>query len=398
MFKDRAVFWLALLGAIGPSKTFINDPYYLRCLSEGIACHQKAICQLDIMTNSFYCQCLPGYTGDGINYCQEPRVKVTVFNESACTAGTRKQVCLLKKMPGENTTLRVSVKGSYKHDQIKWYKFYSSEGPHFHRHKDFGYIRAIVYGYISGVPVKVMVAQQLFLLKKDLSKVCQGTRSEDNCKCNPGFEGNGIHCVDKDECVEGMPLVCLPQATCINTYGSYICQCPEGFEGDGLYSCIDIDECATEASHCNPKAICVNTLGSYICVCQSGFIERGNHCKERSTWTPWSPWSICTVSCVRQNQMRIRLCTHPESGMRCEGPSAQLKPCPVKNSCPVDSLWSPWTAWTPCPLSCGLAMVSRFRRCISPSPGHSGKNCVGSAYEEGSCGFPEEFCKYLSQP
>ncbi|XP_029434913.1 coadhesin-like isoform X3 [Rhinatrema bivittatum] len=256
------------------------------------------------------------------------------------------------------------------------------------RHKDFGYIRAIVYGYISGVPVKVMVAQQLFLLKKDLSKVCQGTRSEDNCKCNPGFEGNGIHCVDKDECVEGMPLVCLPQATCINTYGSYICQCPEGFEGDGLYSCIDIDECATEASHCNPKAICVNTLGSYICVCQSGFIERGNHCKERSTWTPWSPWSICTVSCVRQNQMRIRLCTHPESGMRCEGPSAQLKPCPVKNSCPVDSLWSPWTAWTPCPLSCGLAMVSRFRRCISPSPGHSGKNCVGSAYEEGSCGFP----------
>ncbi|XP_030041716.1 thrombospondin-1 [Microcaecilia unicolor] len=252
--------------------------------------------------------------------------------------------------------------------------------------------------------------------------------------------------------MEGMPLTCLPQASCINNYGSYMCRCPEGYEGDGLYSCLDRDECATGAYYCNAKTICVNTLGSYICVCQSGLIGIGNHCRERSVWTPWSPWSICTVQCGHQNQMRIRLCTHPESGMRCQGPSVELRPCPVKTSCPVDGawsewspwsicsykcsglkkrirlcnspapvkggllcpgpneevaicksatcpvdgMWSSWTAWTPCPLSCGLAVVSRSRQCDSPSPEHGGKICSGTDYEEGSCGFPEEFCKYLN--
>nr|XP_033777362.1 uncharacterized protein LOC117348877 isoform X2 [Geotrypetes seraphini] len=571
-----------------PNRT-AEDSYYLMCLSEGITCHPKAVCQLDKITNSFYCQCLPGHVGDGINYCQEPAVKVTVFNESICD-GTGKQVCLLKKMPGENATLRVSVEGTYTPDQITWYKLYSSEGPGFHSyrerlspdllpgmgltednqalrlyhinendfypnkfwvemepyespsqlvkiepydftgfdllnpsqlryffvlermpieigeflegdtivielsrylnvspssfvqwvkepknwtllgtessaianrtqelkvqgvtHQDFGYVRAIVYDYIAKIPVKVMVAQRLFLLKKDISKVCQGPRSENNCKCNPGFEGNGIHCVDTDECLEGMPLTCLPQASCINTYGSYACWCPEGYEGDGLHSCIDRDECATGAYYCNPKTICVNTLGSYVCVCQSGLIGIGNHCRERSVWTPWSPWSICALQCEHRNQMRIRLCTHPESGMRCQGPSVELRPCPVKTSCPVDGswsewspwsicsdtcsglkkrirlcnspapamgglpcpgqneviamcksvtcpvdgIWSPWTAWTPCPLSCGLAVVSRSRQCNNPGPAYGGEICSGTAYEEGSCGFPEEFCKYL---
>ncbi|TFK13646.1 actin-1-like [Platysternon megacephalum] len=484
---------------------------------------------------------------------QEPAVSITVFNNSDCD-GFGEQVCLIKVMTGRTVTFRVSIAGNHHPSMIKWYKFYSAQGPQFHSYRrrltpaanlspkmtlansslalklfsideddfypnmfwaeiqakalpdkqakieaydftdfqmlnpshlryffvlermpielgqflegdtitiqlpqylqvspssfvkwtkepslmtlfdtnavvlangtegieikgvknsEFGYIRALVYDFTPDVPGRVMVAQRLFFIKKDISKMCNGTRNEKNCHCNPGFEGNGVHCIDIDECVEGMPMKCLPEAECINRYGSYFCRCPHGFKGDGLYSCV-----------------------------------------AKSIWSPWSPWSVCTVTCGYQNQMRIRLCTHPESGMRCEGPSADLKlcpnlePCPMNgqwsewspwsmcsdtcsgikkriricnspapsrgglpcaglkeevtvcnnNKCPVDGMWSPWASWTPCPISCGLGVVSRSRRCNNPAPEHGGKNCTGHGYEEGSCGFPEDFCKYLKRP
>lgn len=43
---------------------------------------------------------------------------------------------------------------------------------------------------------------------------------------------------DINECQEGMPLKCLPEAECVNNYGSYFCRCPKGLEGDGLANCI----------------------------------------------------------------------------------------------------------------------------------------------------------------
>ncbi|XP_065431013.1 uncharacterized protein LOC101938923 [Chrysemys picta bellii] len=589
---DKWILLLSLLTTHIRSKT--QDPYRQECNTRGIQCHPKAICQLDEVTTYFYCQCLPGYEGDGTNYCQEPAVSITVFNNSDCD-GFGEQVCLIKVMTGRTVTFRVSIAGNHQPSMIKWYKFYSAQGPQFHSYRrrltpaanmspkmtlansslalklfsideddfypnmfwaeiqakalpdkqakieaydftdfqmlnpshlryffvlermpielgqflegdtitiqlpqylqvspssfvkwtkepslmtlfdtnavvlangtegieikgvknsEFGYIRALVYDFTPDVPGRVMVAQRLFFIKKDISKMCNGTRNEKNCHCNPGFEGNGVHCIDIDECVEGMPMKCLPEAECINRYGSYFCRCPHGFEGDGLYSCVDIDECAGGIHNCNPDATCLNTLGSYFCVCQSGFIGDGIHCKAKSIWSPWSPWSVCTVTCGYQNQMRIRLCTHPESGMRCEGPSADLKlcpnlePCPMNgqwsewspwsmcsdtcsgikkriricnspapsrgglpcaglkeevtvcnnNKCPVDGMWSLWASWTPCPISCGLGVVSRSRRCNNPAPEHGGKNCTGHGYEEGSCGFPEDFCKYLKRP
>ncbi|MEE6483741.1 hypothetical protein FKM82_013645 [Ascaphus truei] len=69
-------------------------------------------------------------------------------------------------------------------------------------------------------------------------------------------------------------------------------------------------------------------------MCKSGFIGDGTKCTARSMWTPWSPWSICSGTCGFEQQMRIRMCTHPESGMRCKGPSTDLKPCPVTSPCP----------------------------------------------------------------
>ncbi|XP_034264327.1 uncharacterized protein LOC117660389 isoform X2 [Pantherophis guttatus] len=329
---------------------------------------------------------------------------------------------------------------------------------------NFGYVRALVYDFHSEVPGRVLVAERLFLIKKeqtsrvasisDVTKTCEGSRGERSCRCNPGFEGRGVHCVDINECERKTALSCLSEATCTNTYGSYFCRCPRGLEGDGLVRCVDVDECTRGTHKCNQNALCLNTLGSYVCACQSGFIGDGSRCTAKSTWSPWSPWSPCSVTCGIQNQMRIRECTHEESGMRCLGPSADLKGCPNLRPCPtnggwsvwspwsvcletcsgikkrlrlcdsppasrgglpckgekeqlglchsshcaVDGAWSLWASWTPCPVSCGLGVVRRSRRCNSPSPEHGGKNCSGHGYEEGTCGFPEALCRFLAEP
>ncbi|XP_059807638.1 adhesion G protein-coupled receptor B1-like [Hypanus sabinus] len=322
------------------------------------------------------------------------------------------------------------------------------------RDEEFGHIRAVVYDFTKEIPGKVAVGQRLFDIRKDITKTCSGNiRSTHTCQCNDGFEGNGVHCLDVDECTEGTPYNCLPGATCVNTPGSYKCQCENGYEGDGIYSCIDIDECLLQRHSCSPSAFCVNTLGSFTCLCQAGHFGDGIHCIASSTWTPWSPWSTCTATCGVQNKMRIRECTHPESGMRCEGPSAELmgcemlRPCPVNGQwsewspwspctascagikkrvricdnpslasgavpcsgpseqvmpcgntdCQVTGSWSTWTAWSPCPLSCGMAIMKRSRTCNAPVSRESATYCAGHSQQERSCGFPVDYCKYLSQ-
>lgn len=47
------------------------------------------------------------------------------------------------------------------------------------------------------------------------------------CKCPPGFEGNGFHCIDVDECKEKIACQC-PECKCKNTWGSYECSCSNG--------------------------------------------------------------------------------------------------------------------------------------------------------------------------
>ncbi|XP_061457734.1 uncharacterized protein LOC133372736 [Rhineura floridana] len=594
MLVSRLSSVLCLIAAQILSK--IHDPYKQECITRKVHCHPEAICQFDELTSDYYCRCLPGYKGDGINLCQDPGFRITISNASACD-GFGEQVCLLKATERKVTfKVLVSTSGHYQMHEVRWYKLYSGQSPQFYSYRrrlspvehvaprmavgnhgqaltllsineddfypnlfwaevkshaaspkmamveaydlpgfqmlnpsnlryyfvlesvpieigeflegdtiaihlpqylqlsassfvrwiketrpmtlldsqavvlanglegieigrlmaaDFGFVRALVYDFSPDVPGRVLVAQRLFFIKKDISKTCNGSRDEKNCRCNQGFEGNGVHCVDIDECKKEMLMNCLPEAKCVNTYGSHFCRCPKGLEGDGLLSCIDIDECARDSHGCNRDAACLNTLGSYFCVCPSGFIGDGVHCKAKSSWSPWSPWSICSATCGFQNQMRIRQCTHPESGMRCVGHSADLKLCPNlrpcqtnghwsewspwsvcsetcaglkrrvrmcdhpapsrgglpckgekdelimcsdDNRCPVDGLWSPWASWTPCPISCGLGVVSRSRRCNNPSPQHGGNNCSGHGYEEGSCGFPEAFCKYLAKP
>lgn len=56
------------------------------------------------------------------------------------------------------------------------------------------------------------------------------------CVCDAGFTGDGVMCVDVNECF-AQADDCAPTATCVNQPGSYTCECPMGFAGDPLTAC-----------------------------------------------------------------------------------------------------------------------------------------------------------------
>jgi hemicentin len=53
----------------------------------------------------------------------------------------------------------------------------------------------------------------------------------------------------------------------------------------------------------------------------------------------------------------------------------------------VNGGYSEWAYWTPCTVTCGGGVSTRFRNCTSPSPAFGGKDCVelGAETETSSC-------------
>ncbi|XP_066566294.1 putative adhesion G protein-coupled receptor E4P [Amia ocellicauda] len=90
-----------------------------------------------------------------------------------------------------------------------------------------------------------------------------------------------------NECVE-IPVLCGPNAKCINVPGSYNCSCAPGFSppaGVTLTSnstpCADIDDCQQVPPICGPNSICSNIVGSYNCTCETGYKTKSsiNQCQ-----------------------------------------------------------------------------------------------------------------------
>ncbi|XP_028512646.1 fibrillin-1 [Exaiptasia diaphana] len=106
---------------------------------------------------------------------------------------------------------------------------------------------------------------------------CTNTFGSYDCKCKPGYHGDGKNCSDIDEC-SSVSDICDPNAQCTNNNGSYTCSCRLGFSGDGK-NCSDIDECSSGVYPCHANAICTNTPGSHTCRCRSGFGDGRHTCR-----------------------------------------------------------------------------------------------------------------------
>ncbi|XP_039370628.1 adhesion G protein-coupled receptor E3-like [Mauremys reevesii] len=112
------------------------------------------------------------------------------------------------------------------------------------------------------------------------------------CTCIDGYEpssgkANFMHasensCQDINECLGPSPPDCGRNTHCNNVPGSYYCTCIDGYEpssGKANFthasenSCQDIHECNKTPDICGPNATCINTIGSYWCECRAGYVS-----------------------------------------------------------------------------------------------------------------------------
>lgn len=111
------------------------------------------------------------------------------------------------------------------------------------------------------------------------SETCTGEeagvhgRAQRDILCVDGAWERTAACVDPDHCSPDNAMAfCHEEAACVLSGESYLCRCNDGFEGDGL-DCTDIDECASLVDEvCDPRAVCENNEGSYLCHCAPGLM------------------------------------------------------------------------------------------------------------------------------
>ncbi|CAF1421927.1 unnamed protein product [Didymodactylos carnosus] len=112
------------------------------------------------------------------------------------------------------------------------------------------------------------------------------------CKCDPGFEGDGVICNDINECLQNRYIcektsststfdtVTVVNGTCTNTIGSFKCDCNKGYKVVNN-TCVDINECdETVKPSCFNNETCWNTVGSYYCTCLEGYYVLHNKCED----------------------------------------------------------------------------------------------------------------------
>ncbi|KAM9784061.1 properdin-like isoform 1-T1 [Syngnathus typhle] len=109
-------------------------------------------------------------------------------------------------------------------------------------------------------------------------------------------------------------------------------------------------------------------------------------CAVDGSWSGWSNWGECSSSCISEGgvpvRTRQRACSSPApslypAGKGCHGDSSSAEPCVHLPHCAVDGAWGPWSAFSDCPVTCGVGLEVSRRNCDSPAPKHDGRPCVG---------------------
>lgn len=160
------------------------------------------------------------------------------------------------------------------------------------------------------------------------------------CECNAGFTGNGIECVDVNECVIGVHT-CHSRANCYNIPASYACICHPGFEGDGE-SCVDINECVTQLHDCPNHSTCQNVVGNYHCTCDLGFESVNDVCIDINECL--IEGDNCSTNATCTNTMGSYTCDCHEGyagdGFTCMPNDPSCGTCGINAHCIILRKWS----------------------------------------------------------
>ena len=93
---------------------------------------------------------------------------------------------------------------------------------------------------------------------------CTDTDGSFSCTCKEGFEGDGLNCT-------GI-IISILQSKHNSTQNYVMCWMVL------QHLVADIPECERGLDDCDPNATCINTIGSYDCMCNMGFTGDGFTC------------------------------------------------------------------------------------------------------------------------
>ncbi|CAH8484895.1 unnamed protein product [Schistosoma haematobium] len=259
--------------------SLVDVTNYLGVQCGSVNCHTHARC---IDPNQAFCQCLPGYRGDGVSHCESDPCSKCRRNE-ICENG----ICIASGVDlcegiqcGEQAFCQdgacVCTPGYTGDPVVKCYE---------ERDRCFQvrcHPNAQCYNNECHC-VEGFQGDGYYDCKPEVYDPCSEVRChpyakcrKGNCECLPDYYGDGYH-VCKPRNYDPCDYVqCHQYGYCIN--GS--CQCRTGFEGNGYYDCrrIQVDPC----SHvqCHYDATCHNG----VCTCKDGYIGDGyRECRPRET-------------------------------------------------------------------------------------------------------------------
>ncbi|XP_078484787.1 mucin-like protein [Ciona intestinalis] len=117
--------------------------------------------------------------------------------------------------------------------------------------------------------------------------------------CPSNMTGDGMTCVDRDECAEGSHNCAQ---NCTNTVGSFNCSCGDGYtiNPQSPNTCTNVNECLT-GSPCASfgAASCMDNDGSFSCMCNSGYQmnAQGDACQDILECNNTSTCNTTTSQC-----------------------------------------------------------------------------------------------------
>lgn len=114
---------------------------------------------------------------------------------------------------------------------------------------------------------------------RSCNEVCMndGVMMNNTCQCPSTWTGSCCQ-QDIDECEIHGHEICHVHGKCVNIENGFQCRCQPGYHGDG-FNCTDTNECSELTHSCGSNSECRNSNGSYYCVCKPGFYGDGSVCQ-----------------------------------------------------------------------------------------------------------------------
>ncbi|KAM9824594.1 stabilin-2 [Neosynchiropus ocellatus] len=109
---------------------------------------------------------------------------------------------------------------------------------------------------------------------------CDFSQSQ-RCVCKPGYQGDGITCVESDPCAPPLRGGCSIRSKCVRTGpGTSTCECLTGYTKDGG-DCSPINNCKNpDNGGCHPNATCIFVGPAQSdCSCKGGYKGNGRECE-----------------------------------------------------------------------------------------------------------------------